>query len=147
MLLVQATTENDLVLLGTLNWLAVVVSALAAFALGALWYGPLFGKAWQTLSGVTDAEIQQRHPAKTYGTAFVLNLIAAFGMGMVMQLHPSPDLGSGFNVGLLIGIAFVATSFGINYLFAFRPLRLYLIDAGYMVALLAVMGAILGGWR
>ena len=147
MLLVQATTENDLVFLGTLNWLAVVVSALAAFALGALWYGPLFGKAWQALSGVTDDDIKKGNPAKTYGTAFVLNLIAAFGMGMVMQLHPSPDLGSGFNVGLLIGIAFVATSFGINYLFAFRPLRLYLIDAGYMVALLAVMGAILGGWR
>ncbi len=47
----------------------------------------------------------------------------------------------------LVGVAFVATSFGINYVFAARPLRLYLIDAGYMVALLAVMGAVLGGWR
>ncbi len=134
-------------ILGTLNWLAVALSALAAFALGALWYGPLFGKAWQALSGVTDDEIQKRNPAKIYGTAFVLNLIAAFGMGMVMQLHPSPNLVSGFNVGISIGIAFVATSFGINYLFASRPLRLYLIDAGYMVLLLAVMGAILGVWR
>lgn len=132
---------------GTLNWLAVVVAALAAFALGALWYGPLFGKAWQALSGLTDDDIQQGHPAKTYGTALVLNLVAAFGMGMVMQLHPSPDLGSGLNVGLLIGIAFVATSFGINYLFASRPLRLYLIDAGYMVALLSIMGAVIGAWR
>lgn len=131
----------------TLNWLAVVVSALSAFALGALWYGPLFGKAWQALSGITDADIQQRHPAKIYGSALLLNLVAAFGMAMVMQLHPSPDLGSGFNVGLLIGIAFVATSFGINYLFAFRPLRLYLIDAGYMVALLSIMGAIIAAWR
>lgn len=131
----------------TLNWLAVAVSALSAFALGALWYGPLFGKAWQALSGITDDDIRQRHPAKIYGTAFVLNLIAAFGMGMIMQLHPSPDLGSGFNVGLLVGLAFVATSFGINYLFALRPLRLYLIDAGYMVALLSIMGIIIAAWR
>ena len=130
-----------------LNWLAVVVSALSAFALGALWYGPLFGKAWQALSGITDDDIRQRHPAKIYGTALVLNLVAAFGMGMIMQLHPSPDLGSGFNVGLLVGLAFVATSFGINYLFALKSLRLYLIDAGYMVALLAIMGAIIGAWR
>lgn len=132
---------------GALNWLAVVVSALSAFALGALWYGPLFGRAWQALSGITDDDIRQRHPAKIYGTAFVLNLVAAFGMAMIVQLHPSPDLGSGFNVGLLVGLAFVATSFGINYLFALKPLRLYLIDAGYMVALLSIMGAIIGAWR
>ena len=68
-------------------------------------------------------------------------------MGMVMQLHPVPDLGSGLAVGSLIGLAFVATSFGINYLFALKPLRLYLIDAGYMVVLLAIVGTIIGAWR
>lgn len=133
--------------LDALNWLAVVVSALSAFVIGGLWYGPLFGKAWQTLSGLSDEDIQQGHPAKIYGGAFVLNLVAAFGMGMVLQRHPSPDLVSGFNVGLLIGLAFVATTFGINYLFASKPLRLYLIDAGYMVVLMTVIGTILGAWR
>ena len=133
--------------IGALNWLAVGVSALSAFMIGGLWYGPLFGKAWQSLSGLSDADIQNGHPGKIYGGAFVLNVIAAFGMGMVLQLHPSPDLASGFNVGLLIGLAFVATTFGINYLFAQKPLRLYLIDAGYMVVLMTVMGSILGVWR
>ena len=133
--------------IGALNWLAVAVSALSAFVIGALWYGPLFGKAWQSLSGLSDADIQEGHPAKIYGGAFVLNLVAAAGMGMVLQLHPAPDLGSGFNVGVLIGLTFVATSFGINYLFASKPLRLYLIDAGYMVVLMSIIGAILGAWR
>lgn len=133
--------------IGALNWAAVVVSALSAFAIGGLWYGPLFGKAWQALSGLSDADIQQGHPGKIYGGAFVLTLVAAFGIGMVLQLHPAPDLGLGLKVGILIGLAFVATSFGINYLFAAKPLRLYLIDAGYMVVLMTVMGAILGAWR
>ena len=115
--------------------------------IGALWYGPLFGKAWQSLSGLTDDDIQQGHPGKIYGGAFALNLVAAFGMGMVLQLHPAPDLGSGLYVGVLIGLTFVATTFGINYLFASKPLRLYLIDAGYMVVLMSVMGTILGAWR
>ena len=130
-----------------MNWLAIVVAALSAFAIGGLWYGPLFGKAWQSLSGLTDEEIQDGHPALTYGGALVLNLVAAFAMGMVMQLHSSPSLVSGLNVGLSIGVAFVATSFGINYLFAMKPFRLYLIDAGYMVLLLAIMGSIIGAWR
>ena len=130
-----------------LNWLAIVVASLSAFALGSLWYGPVFGKAWQKLSGLSDEDIQNGHPALTYGGAFCLNIFAAFGMAMLLQLHPAPDLVSGLNVGLLIGLAFVATTFGINYLFAQRPLRLYLIDAGYMVVLLVVMGSILGAWR
>ena len=133
--------------LSAVNWLAVVVSAASAFALGALWYGPLFGKAWQSLSGLSDEDIQQGHPAQIYGGAFVLNLVAAFGMSMVLQLHPDMDLASGLYVGVLIGLSFVATTFGINYLFAMRPARLYLIDAGYMVVLLTVMGTILGAWR
>ncbi|MEM9404001.1 MAG: DUF1761 domain-containing protein [Pseudomonadota bacterium] len=133
--------------IGALNWLAVVVAALSAFMIGAIWYGPLFGKAWQRSSGLTDEDIQQGHPGKIYGGAFVLNIIAAFGMGMVIQLHPSPDLGSGLNIGALIGLAFVATTFGINYLFAQKPLRLYLIDAGYMVVLMSIMGTVLGAWR
>ncbi len=131
--------------LSAVNWLAVVVAALSAFALGGLWYGPIFGKAWQSLSGLTDEDIQNGHPALTYGGALVLNLIAAFGMAMAVQLHPDPR--SGFAVGWMVGLAFVATTFGINYLFAQKPLRLYLIDAGYMVVLLTIMGAILGAWR
>lgn len=133
--------------IGALNWLAVVVSALSAFVIGGLWYGPLFGKAWQLLSGLSDEDIQQGHPAKIYGGAFVLTLVAAFGIGMILQLHPAPDFWFGFKVGILIGLAFVATSFGINYLFASKSLRLYLIDAGYMVVLMTIMGSILGAWR
>lgn len=133
--------------IGALNWVAVAVAALSAFAIGALWYGPLFGKAWQRLSGLSDEDIQNGHPAKIYGGAFALNLIAAFGMAMALQLHPAPSLGTGFNVGVLIGLVFVATTFGINYLFAQKSMRLYLIDAGYMVVLMAIMGTILGAWR
>jgi uncharacterized membrane protein YagU involved in acid resistance len=76
----------------------------------------------------------------------VLNIVSAFGMGMVMQLHPAPSLGTGAAVGLVIGLAFVATAFGINYLFAQKSLRLYLIDAGYMVALMTIIGTIIGAW-
>ena len=32
--------------LTNLPWLHVLVAAIAYFALGAIWYGPLFSKAW-----------------------------------------------------------------------------------------------------
>ena len=130
-----------------INWLAVLVAAASAFGLGGLWYGPVFGKAWQTLSGLSDEDIQQGHPGKIYGGALALNLVIAATLALLLQLHPAPDLLTGLNIGALLGVALVATNLGINYLFSRRPMKLYLIDAGYMVCLMVIMGAILGGWR
>ena len=130
-----------------LNWLAILVATVAAFALGGVWYGPVFGKAWQRLVGITNEEIQQGNPAKIYGGAFCLNLVMATALALLLQLHPAPALLAGINIGVLLALCFIATSIGINYLFQQRPLAQYLIEAGYMVVLMAVMGAILGVWR
>jgi hypothetical protein len=130
-----------------LNWPAILVATVAAFGLGGVWYGPLFGKAWQKLVGLSDEQLQQGSPAKTFGGAFVLTLVMATALALLLQLHPAPDLLSGANIGVLLGICLIATSIGINYLFARRALALYLIEAGYMVALMTLLGAILGAWR
>lgn len=130
-----------------LNWLAILVATGAAFALGGVWYGPVFGKVWQRLAGITDEDIQQANPAKIYGGAFCLNLVMASALALLLQMHPAPALGTGINIGVLLALCFIATSMGINYLFQQRPFTQYLIEAGYMVVLMAVMGAILGAWR
>jgi hypothetical protein len=130
-----------------LNGLAILLAALAAFALGGLWYGPLFGKPWQRLAELSDEDIRQGHPGKIYGGAFCLNLVMATALALLLQVHPTPDLVTGINMGVLVALCFIATSIGINYLFQQRPMAQYLIEAGYMVALMALMGAILGLWR
>jgi len=52
-------------------------------------------------------------------------------------------VGSGFTVGL----CWVATSFGISYLFEQRPLKLFLINGGYFVLQFSTIGLILGLWH
>lgn len=133
--------------ISALNGFAVVVAAVSAFVLGGLWYGPLFGKAWQANVGLSDEAIASANKGKTFGGAFLLTLVAAFGLAMLLQLHPAPGLVPGLSAGALVGVAFAATTTGINYLFAQKTTALFLIDAGYMVAMLAIMGAILGAWR
>ena len=42
---------------GDLNWLAVVVAAVAYFLLGGIWYAPpVMGNAWKKASGVDVTE-------------------------------------------------------------------------------------------
>ena len=130
--------------LSMLHWPAVVVAALAGFPLGFVWYGPLFGHTWMEASGVTMARARAANPAKIYPIVLVLNLIIATGLAILIGQR---DIRIGVHTGFFCSIAFAATAFGINYLFEFRPLRLWLINSAYMVLLFSVMGAILGGWH
>ncbi len=128
----------------TINWLAVLSAAASGFAIGGLWYGPLFGKAWMTAAGMTEEKVRAGNPAITYGLTFVLSLIAAFSLAMFIG---SGDLQFGLFAGFMTGLTFVAVALGITYLFEKRPLSLWLINAGYQVVFFTVMGAILGGWK
>ncbi len=132
-------------LFASINWLAVLVAALAGFALGAIWYGPLLGKAWMRESGVTEAQTKAGNPAQIYGTTLLLNLITATSLALF--IGPDGTLQSGLFAGFMAGATFIATAFGVVYLFEFRSLKLWLINAGYWVVIMSVMGVILGAWR
>lgn len=124
------------------NWLALIVAALSAFAIGGLWYGPLFGIKWQRLNDLSDEQMAEANMGLIFGSAFVLNLFLALMLSMAMG--SSMNTVSGLVYGGSLGLAFVAPTFAINYLFARRAMALYVIDVGYMVFQLAVMGAIMG---
>jgi hypothetical protein len=51
------------------------------------------------------------------------------------------------HAGFMVGVAFVATSFAINYAFAQRSLKLWLIDGGYHTLQFTLYGLILGLWH
>lgn len=126
------------------NWLAVVVAAASGFAIGSLWYGPLFGKAWMSLTGMTKEKGAQANMAVTFGGAYVLNFIAAAGIATVSGDHTGVMFA--LHVGLLGAFFFVAPALGVIYLFEQQPFRLWLINAGYQLVNFAAMGAIIGAW-
>jgi hypothetical protein len=126
------------------NWLAVVAAAVSAFVLGGIWYGPLFKHAWCREAGI-DLDANKRHPAKVFGIAFVAALVGAAAFAWWMG--PAPELEYAVRRGVLAGFGIAATSFGINYVFAGRSLKLWLIDAGYHTLQFAVYGMILGIWH
>ena len=127
-----------------LNWLAILAAAVSAFLLGGLWYGPLFKKAWCREAGI-DPDSTPRHPARIFGVAFACSLLAA--LLFAVSLPPGAGAAAGFGAGFVVGLFFVAMSFGINYAFAGRSLKLWMIDSGYHVLQFALYGLILGAWR
>ena len=127
-----------------INWLAVVVAALWPFVLGSLWYGPVFGKSWMALTGISKGTPGQNSMGLVFGTTFVLNLIISTSLAMFIG---GGDWVFGFFAGFMSGFTFVAMAFGITYLFESRPFKLWAINAGYQTVVFTVMGVILGAWH
>lgn len=125
-----------------INWIAVLVAAASAFILGGLWYGPLFGKAWMTHSGMTVEKAKSANMGKIYGLAFLLSFAAA----AVFAAFLGPDITwqQGATYGFSAGLFWVAGALGINYLFEQKSLGLWLINGGYSTAMFALYGAIIG---
>ena len=128
-----------------INWLSVIVSALAAFAVGSLWYSPvLFGKKWQVLVKLSDEDIKNSNMVLIFGSTFLLNILAALVLDMF--LGRDATLVFGLIAGLMVSVFWIGSSFAINYLYTRKPFKLFLIDAGYYVTFYGIMGIILGAW-
>jgi hypothetical protein len=129
-----------------LNWLAIIVAAVSAFALGSLWYSPLmFAKRWMKESGVTEESAKNANMFRMFGLAFILSLIASFFLAMFI----GSGAGAGFGAlaGFMAGLGWVCTFMGIIYLFERKTMAHFLINSLYSVAALTIMGFIIGIWQ
>lgn len=125
--------------------LKVLVAALATFVLGGLWYGPLFGKAWQRQTGISDERLAAASKVRVFGLAFVLAFVAAWVFAMFLGPAPAPAFAIG--VGALAGLCWVGASFGINDLFELRSVKLWAINAGYHTLAFTLFGVVFGLWH
>lgn len=132
------------------NYLAVVLCAVAAMVLGFLWYGPLFGKEWMKLVGMQKDKMlgANENMGKTYGMMFLANLLMAYVLAhFVWYAAPgSLTLLIAVKTAIWAWLGFIATYALTKHLFAVdrKPFKLYVIDTGYYLVSLVVMGSIFG---
>ena len=127
------------------NIWAVLTAAIASFVLGGLWYSPvMFAKSWQREAGLTDEQLKSGNMVMIFGLSFILCLAASFVFAMF--LGPRPPLALGLGAGFSAGLFWVSASFGVNYLFERKSLKLFLINAGYHTLQFTIIGLILALW-
>ena len=132
---------------GSINYLAVVVAALATFILGGLWYSPmLFGKAWMRVNNFTEEDLQTFSKARMFGWSFVFSLVMALNLAMFLA-GPTTNTTWGMTAGALAGFGWVAMAIAIVGLFENKSWTYIWINGGYMTLAFVIMGAIIGAWR
>jgi|ERR1051326_1846102 hypothetical protein len=129
-----------------INWLALVVAVLVRMALGAAWFSPpLFLKPWLAASGMSEAQMKAGMP-KALTFDLVGTIVMAFVLVHAVKYAGAQGIAQGAVVGFLNWLGFVAVTTLSATLHEHRPFKLWLINNGYQLVALLIMGAILAVW-
>jgi sterol desaturase/sphingolipid hydroxylase (fatty acid hydroxylase superfamily) len=137
--------------LSNANWLAIIVAAVAYFALGSLWFSVLFGKQWMTLNNIPEPTPQMREQMKSMMLMMMVKTLAmavilAFVIGILsvgLSIHRCVP---GIKLGLaLSAVGVIPLVMADMYLM--KPLKLWFIDAGYHVVGITLMSIIIAIWH
>jgi len=129
------------------NWLAVLVAALAYFFLGAIWYSALFRDAWIKSAGVNTNDPNARKGfAGILISSFITILIATVGLALLITRIGSGGWMTGVKIGLLTGVCFCAMAICNSYLYEKRPMTLSLINSFYNIVGCAIAAIIISVW-
>ena len=133
-----------------INFFAVFVAGLGVFAIGALWYSPVaFGKLWARAHGYDKEKMieMQASVGRTYAVSFLCYLFMALVLSILVALVGVATFIQGMWLGTLVWAGFAFTIGLTGNMFSDKPLSTFLIDAGYQLVYLNVMGGILAAWR
>ena len=130
------------------NYLAVLVSTIAAFAVGALWYGPFFGKQWRDLMGFSVGSMQtmKMTPAKAMTGGFVTTLVLVYVLANFFAMAEVSSIAAALTFAFWIWLGFIATIMLNSVWYENRTLQLYLINASHYLVALLVAALILAWW-
>lgn len=136
------------------NLWAVLVSAIVAMALGFLWYGPLFGKAWMQMMGVTSQTMNDPAMKKSMWWRYLLmfigalltNYVLAHALVFASTYMNVSGLVAGLQAGFFNWIGFIAPVTLGAVLWENKPWKFWFLNAGYYLVYLLIAGMILASW-
>lgn len=159
------------------NISAILVAALTSLVVGFVWYNPkVFGTIWMNEAGLNQEQLEKGNMLKIFGLTFVYSLMIAFmmptlvihqmgalgmigGPDMIASAKPSysaflADYGDAFRTfkhgalhGFLSGIFLALPLISINGLFERKSGKYIIVNAGYWLVIMTIMGSIVCGWK
>lgn len=158
-----------------INFLAILVAAISALVVGFVWYNPkVFGTAWMHAADMTDEKIKSANMGKIFVMALIFALLLAMSM-LTLTIHQTGAMGMvggdienalpsytafmadygaahrtfghGALHGFFAAVFIVLPVLGTNALFERKGAKYILVNSGYWMVTMAIMGAIVCGWH
>jgi Protein of unknown function (DUF1761) len=158
-----------------MNYLAVLVAALVTLPVGFIWYNKnVFGTIWMRETGITEESAKKANMLKIFGLTLLFSFMLAFILptivihqvgalqltgGDLTKVKPSytafiADYAHNFRTfkhgalhGFMAGLFIILPAIGINAQFENKSWKYILINAGYFIVCLTIMGGIICAWE
>ena len=135
-----------------INYTAVLFAAVAAFVVGFLIHGPLFGKMWMRLAHIHptgNEKMGDMVPQMIKN--LIANLVSAYVLAMFYVISTASPLLGGANgvvcgmiIATLMWLGFNVTATSMEYIWMRRSLSHWLFECAASLAVYLTMGAIIG---
>lgn len=137
-----------------INYWAVLLATILSIGLGMAWYGPLFGKTWMRLAGITKGEMTdavKKGMNKTYAlmaiSTFAMAYVLAHTLYFASAYTRVAGVDAGVQAALWSWLGFIAPVTLGSVLWEGKPWKYWFITAGYYLVSLLIMGVVLAVWR
>ena len=135
-----------------LNLVSIVVAAFAAFIIGFLFHGPLFGKLWMKLANIHptgNEKFSDMIPQMLKN--LLVNFVCAYVLAMFIYVtagyyNTTGNVVGGIGIACWAWLGFIVTSSSIDVIWMGKPKNLWIFEAVSSLVSFIVMGAILAAW-
>jgi hypothetical protein len=135
----------------TLNYAAIFVCGLVYMGIGMIWYGGLFSKPWAKAVGLDTSnkhkmeEMKKKSMPAMVGS-FFCSLVMAYVLSHFIDYAMAKTALDGAITGFWVWLGFNATLILVNVLYQMKEIKLWFIDAGFMLFVMLAFGGILAAW-
>jgi hypothetical protein len=136
-----------------LNWVAVAVSLVVAFALGSVWFlPPVMGGFWarqvSRYAGIPEGEVTtgsaKARPLTNWLVSIAINAVV---LALAVEAVGADSPGEGVVLGIALWLGLGASFSSWPPIFARMPWKWWLVNNGAFLLMQIGMGAILASWR
>ena len=128
---------------GGINWLAVIVAAIAIYVIGFVIYGMLIPE--EAMSGMTDAEKATAMSRMMYSP--LMPILTAVFMAVLFKWGQVADAMAGIKWAVVIGLASAVPTMLYGWVYGGLSTDTTMIDCAHLLLGHIAAGAILGGWK
>ena len=129
-----------------MNYLAVLVAAIANYIIATIWYALIFGKVWQKLTGITDMKPAPMNIVLVFISSLVLSFVLYHSIVFGNAYFKISGVTGGLMAGFFGWIGYIAPVTLTTKLYEKKPWGLWILDNAFWLISLLVMGIILSVW-
>ena len=146
-----------------LNVVAVLVAAVAFYAVGMVFYGFVFMEMWgqemlvnhgadpaaaHALNGTALFDELNKIPGAmdmglAYGLGFVVSLVTTIGIASVLRIAKPASIVAALGVAFLLWVCFAATGLSYNVLYSTESKTIFMIDMGHLLVAFLLSATVL----